>query len=124
MHWCRQIALYSFTFDDDEGQLTRYLLPLLDLVNHRGDANAHVTRHAASRTFRLEALRAIRCAAHSPEAGMWRRGCGMRPAALPGCQSGSDYCPPGPKPPTPEPCTCRRGEEVAHCHHPCCMPKP
>ena len=60
---CRQIALYSFTFDNDEGKLTRYLLPLLDLVNHRGDANAQVTRHAASRTFRLEALRAIRCAA-------------------------------------------------------------
>ena len=58
----RQIALYSFTFDNDEGAMTRYLLPLLDLVNHRGDANARVTRHAASRTFRLEALSAIRCA--------------------------------------------------------------
>ncbi|KAK9845959.1 hypothetical protein WJX81_006882 [Elliptochloris bilobata] len=54
------VALYSFTFDDEAGELTRYLLPLLDLVNHRGDANAHVTRHAGTGAFRLEALTDIK----------------------------------------------------------------
>ena len=56
-----QVALYSFAFEDDAGELTRYLLPLLDLVNHRGGANAYVERHAPSRTFRLLALVDIRC---------------------------------------------------------------
>ena len=55
------MALYSFTYENDAGELTRYLLPLLDLVNHRGAANARVVRHAPSRAFRLEALADIRC---------------------------------------------------------------
>lgn len=58
-----QVALYSFTYENDAGELTRYLLPLLDLVNHRGAANTHVVRHAPSHTFRLEALADIRCGA-------------------------------------------------------------
>jgi len=77
-----QVALYSFAFEDDAGELTRYLLPLLDLVNHRGGANAYVERHAPSRTFRLLALVDIRCG--GPRQG----GALMLPSKEGGCMYG------------------------------------
>jgi hypothetical protein len=81
-----QVALYSFAFEDDAGALTRYLLPLLDLVNHRGGANAFVERHAPSQTFRLLALVDIRCG------GPRRSGALMLPSKEGGCVMGLHAC--------------------------------
>jgi len=86
-----QVSAYSFTFPSVPGdeswpelprQQVRWLVPVLDLLNHGADPNVAIERApgAAERAFFARALRRIRCAAT-------RRGRRLRPAERP-CWSG------------------------------------
>ena len=55
-----QISSYSFVFPAADGRASRYLLPLLDLLNHDGAAPAvRIERDAAAGAFQATALRSI-----------------------------------------------------------------
>ncbi len=69
-----QVSAYSFTFPSVPGdeswpelprQQVRWLVPVLDLLNHGADPNVAIERApgAAERAFFARALRRIRCAA-------------------------------------------------------------
>ena len=62
-------------FPDAAGQYVRVLLPLLDLVNHRGEgANAHVSKDEATGDYSLVAARDIRCHVLLMQASTWWQG--------------------------------------------------
>ena len=69
-----QTATYSFVFPNAEGNYQRVLLPLLDLVNHKGEgANSHVYKDETTGNYRLVAARDIRCGvpAHDRPCSGW-----------------------------------------------------
>ena len=56
-----QTATYSFMFPNAAGKYHRVLLPLLDLVNHRGlGSNAFVNKDAVSQDYVLVATKPIK----------------------------------------------------------------
>jgi hypothetical protein len=51
---------YVFSFPDKAGQVQRVLLPLLDLINHHGDANSLITQAEDGTAYVATATRDIR----------------------------------------------------------------
>ena len=55
-----QISSYSFVFPGADGRASRYLLPLLDLINHDGASPAvRIEQVVAAGVFQATALRNI-----------------------------------------------------------------
>lgn len=57
-----QMATYTFVFPNKEGTYMRVLLPLFDLINHKGTgANTYVGKDAATGSYHLIATKDIKC---------------------------------------------------------------
>lgn len=69
-----QAATYTFVFPNAEGHYMRVMVPLLDLVNHKGaDANAAVTKDPETMAYHLTASQDIKCVLHIPVLACNRR---------------------------------------------------
>lgn len=56
-----QTATYSFVFPNKEGQYMRVLLPLFDLINHKGEGhNTFVGKDSATGSYHLLATKKIK----------------------------------------------------------------
>ena len=56
-----QVDSYSFGFPTETGDAERVMLPLLDLINHKGDANTAVTESEDKMAYLVLAIKNIRC---------------------------------------------------------------
>jgi hypothetical protein len=56
-----QVDSYVFIFPDEAGRVRHMLLPLLDLINHRGDANSAIALTEDGTAFVVAATKDIRC---------------------------------------------------------------
>ncbi len=51
---CAQTATYSFVFPDSKNEYKRVMLPLFDLINHKGEgANTYVGKDATTGSYHL-----------------------------------------------------------------------
>ncbi len=58
---CLQTATYSFVFPNKEGQYMRVMLPLFDLINHKGEgANSYVGKDSTTGSYHLIASKDIK----------------------------------------------------------------
>ncbi len=55
-----QLDSYSFGFPDETGQPRRWLLPLIDMLNHDSNSNVNVIKDDQHLSFVVIALRDIR----------------------------------------------------------------
>ncbi|CAL8468708.1 g8248 [Coccomyxa elongata] len=59
-HYAALLDSYSFGFPDEAGQPRRWLLPLMDMLNHNSTSNVNVIKDNKSQSFVAVALRDIR----------------------------------------------------------------